>query len=141
MAVQSDGKIVVAGTADAPGRNDFALARYNDDGSLDTSFDGDGEVTTSFGVQVQANAFSMALQADGKIVVAGYVSDHNSIDFALARYNSDGSLDTSFDGDGKLTVKGFFATEPTRVNFEMDFVLAGDEWKLLRLNVVLASVP
>lgn len=45
------------------------------------------------------------------------------------------------DGDGKLTVKGFFATEPTRVNFEMDFVLAGDEWKLLRLNVVLASVP
>ena len=101
MAVQSDGKIVVAGYTNTAGNFDFALARYNEDGSLDTSFDGDGKVTTDFGKS--SVAFSMALQADGKIVVAGYVFGGGQTDFALARYNSDGTLDTSFDGDGKLT--------------------------------------
>ena len=101
MAVQSDGKIVVAGYTNTAVSLDFALARYNEDGSLDTSFDGDGKVTTDFGKSSVAH--SMALQADGKIVVAGYVFGGGQTDFALARYNSDGSLDTSFDGDGKLT--------------------------------------
>ncbi len=95
VLIQSNGKILVAGVGNA---NDFALARYNSDGSLDTSFDGDGKLTTDFASGVDA-ANSIALQTDGKIVVAGLAHG----DFALARYNSDGSLDTSFDGDGKLT--------------------------------------
>ena len=99
VAIQSDGKIVVVGGsyAGAGGTHDFALARYTPDGSLDTSFDGDGKLTTDVGGSDGARG--VVIQPDGKIVAAGW-SDSDS---ALARYNADGSLDTSFDGDGKLT--------------------------------------
>ncbi len=99
MVLQPDGKIVVAGVSGS----DFALVRYNPDGSLDTSFDGDGKVTTDFGAANGESARSVALQPDGKIVVAGFLSTGSQADFAVARYNTDGSLDTSFSGDGKVT--------------------------------------
>ncbi|MFM9965933.1 MAG: delta-60 repeat domain-containing protein [Planctomycetaceae bacterium] len=102
VAIQSDGKIVVAGTTTFDGKDAFTLERFNSDGTLDSSFDEDGKLITSFGTS-RAVAASMALQADGKIVVVGYAIDGSNYDFALARYNSDGSLDTSFDEDGKLT--------------------------------------
>jgi uncharacterized delta-60 repeat protein len=107
VAVQADGKILVAGTASGTGSfdSDFALARYNIDGSLDSSFGDDGRVTTDFAGRVD-RAFAVAVQADGKIVVAGYSYDSgifDSSDFALVRYNTDGSLDTSFGGDGRVT--------------------------------------
>ncbi|MEE9294854.1 MAG: delta-60 repeat domain-containing protein, partial [Phycisphaerae bacterium] len=103
VAIQADGKIVVVGQTSDAGGSDFAVARYNADGSLDASFDGDGKLTTDFaGAGDIAN--SVAIQADGKIVVAGRASISGpDFDFAVARYNADGSLDTSFDGDGKLT--------------------------------------
>src|SRR5918999_1292608 len=100
MAIQGDGKIVAAGVAVVSGADDFALARYNSDGSLDITFDGDGKVTTDFGSD---QAFAVAIQGDGKIVAAGGAFVSNNQDFALARYNTDGSLDTTFDGDGKVT--------------------------------------
>jgi uncharacterized delta-60 repeat protein len=96
VALQGDGKIVAAGAA---GFDHFALARYNADGSLDTSFSGDGQLTTDVG----GPANGVALQGDGKIVAAGYSFGAASDDFALARYNPDGSLDTSFSGDGQQT--------------------------------------
>jgi uncharacterized delta-60 repeat protein/uncharacterized repeat protein (TIGR01451 family) len=101
VAIQEDGKIVAAGVARVPG-NDFALARYNTDGSLDPTFDGDGKVTTGFaGFD---SAYGMAIQADGRIVAAGLtLAGRFSADFALARYNTDGSLDPTFNGDGKVT--------------------------------------
>ncbi|MEH2043413.1 DUF4347 domain-containing protein, partial [Nostoc sp.] len=95
LVVQADGKILVAGESNG----DFALARYNSDGSLDTSFSSDGKVTTDFGLLPNEIAYSLAVQADGKILVAG-VSNN---DFALVRYNSDGSIDTTFDNDGKVS--------------------------------------
>ena len=98
MALQPDGKILVAGYSNG----DFALARYNTNGSLDTTFDGDGKVTTPIGSSTDC-AYSVILQADGKIVAAGYSWNGSNYDFAVARYNSNGSLDTTFDGDGKLT--------------------------------------
>ena len=101
IAIQADGKIVVAGRS-RNGNYDFALARYNSDGTLDTSFDGDGKVTTAFGTRTD-RIYAMAFQSDGKIVAAGYYDNGSNFDFALARYNTDGSLDTSFDTDGKLT--------------------------------------
>lgn len=102
IAIQSDGKIVVAGSAyNGSYRNDFALARYNQDGSLDTTFGGDGRVTTDFSSNVDY-ARAVAVQPDGKIVAAGYTWTGSNYDFALVRYNPDGSLDTSFDGDGML---------------------------------------
>ena len=102
IAVQSDGKILVAGDTfgDFGKGHKFALARYNSDGSLDTSFSGDGKVTTDLTPYADEGK-SVIVQADGKILVAGY-SARIGWDFALVRYNSDGSLDTSFSGDGKV---------------------------------------
>jgi uncharacterized delta-60 repeat protein len=88
VALQSDGKIVVAGDTFYRG---FARARYNPNGSLDRSFGGTGRVTTSQG----DGGYAVAVQSDGKIVVAG--ASYND-DFAVARYNTDGSLDTSLGG-------------------------------------------
>ena len=71
-------------------------------GSLDPSFDGDGKVTTAvFGFDDEA--FSTAIQPDGKIVAAGRSQNGPNYVFALVRYNANGSLDTTFDGDGKVT--------------------------------------
>jgi uncharacterized delta-60 repeat protein len=97
VAVQADGKILVAGYTNLSSMYDFALVRYNIDGSLDTSFDSDGIVTTIIGGV--AYGYSVALQPDGKIIVAGATL----ADFVLARYNTNGSLDNSFDTDGKVT--------------------------------------
>lgn len=104
--IQPDGKIVVAGSTEANrtnGNRDFALARFNADGTLDPTFGTGGKVTTDFRNGDDA-AFSMAIQADGKIVAAGTSSSGIKYDFALARYNADGSLDTTFDGDGKVVI-------------------------------------
>ena len=84
------------------GAPDFALARFNPNGSLDTSFSGDGKQTTDFGSSGD-RAHGVAIQADGKIVAAGDSLGGSGFDFALARYNPNGSLDTSFSGDGKQT--------------------------------------
>jgi len=100
LAIQADGKIVAVGVSSTDGNFHFALARYNADGTLDASFDGDGKVTTAFST-FSDNAYAVVIQPDGKLVVAGNQSSFP--DFILARYNTDGSLDTSFDGDGKVT--------------------------------------
>ena len=99
VALQPDGKIIAAGSTNS----DFALARYNSDGSLDSNFGSGGRVTTDFfGKQDAGNA--LALQPDGKIVVAGSSNRDNELsDFALARYNSDGTPDASFGQGGKTT--------------------------------------
>ena len=83
VAIQPDGKIVVAGsTVNDSSRRDFALARYNPDGSLDSTFDGDGTLTTTIGTN--DNAHSVAIQADGKIDVAGNVEEPgSSVDISL----------------------------------------------------------
>ncbi len=102
VVVQPDGKIVVAGWALRNGSGDFAIARYNSDGSLDTSFDKDGKATVDF-ASLDDRASAVALTPDGKIVVAGWTESPFLFDYAVARLNSDGSLDTSFSSDGKVT--------------------------------------
>lgn len=99
--MQRDGKIVVAGVAFAAHKSDFALVRYNTDGSLDRTFNRTGKVTTTIGGGAGANSATM--QSDGKIVVAGHSSTDRKYEFALVRYNPDGTLDTSFNGTGKVT--------------------------------------
>jgi uncharacterized delta-60 repeat protein len=99
IAVQRDGKLVLAGG----GTTDFALARYNGDGTLDSSFGENGKVTTEI-LRHYNWAFAVAIQTDGKIVAAGGAGDFSTSDgFALVRYNSDGSLDSSFGDGGKVT--------------------------------------
>jgi uncharacterized delta-60 repeat protein len=97
IVLQNDDKIVVAGTSGG----DFALARYHANGNPDTSFSGDGKLRTHFETG-SATVYDMALQSDGRIVVAGQAGPDNSSQFALARYLPNGNLDPTFDGDGKL---------------------------------------
>jgi uncharacterized delta-60 repeat protein len=105
VALQPDGKIVVAGWADGSNFSpDFALARYRPNGVLDTTFSGDGKVTS--GLEVDDRATAVALQPDGKIVVAGWTDDASgnaNSDFVLMRYRPDGTLDTTFGGTGQVT--------------------------------------
>ena len=104
VVVQPDGKIVVAGTRGGA-FGAFAVARYNTDGSLDASFSGDGKVESGGGFATSSEAYGVALQPDGKIVVAGYVGSTSfSNEFHLQRFNTDGSLDATFSGDGTVGV-------------------------------------
>jgi uncharacterized delta-60 repeat protein len=98
IAVQSDGKIVVAGSRYASNKNEFAVVRYRGDGTLDPTFSSDGIDTAGFSMNDVASA--MALTPGGKIVVAGEAYDGTQEDFAVTRFNPDGGLDSTFSGDG-----------------------------------------
>ncbi|HJU26492.1 MAG TPA: delta-60 repeat domain-containing protein [Rhodanobacteraceae bacterium] len=107
VAVQPDGKLVVAGTTYTNNdfsEEDFALARYNPDGTLDTGFGSNGRVTTDF-PGLAAVVSAVLVQPDGKILVAGGAFPLFTFlgNFELARYNPDGSLDTSFGSGGIVT--------------------------------------
>jgi len=105
VAIQPDGKIVVAGTAQVSTSNkSIAVARLTSTGQLDTAFNGSGLLTFGFGSAV-SEARAVALQSDGKIVVAGYtqIAGANN-DFAVARLTPSGALDPSFNGSGKQTI-------------------------------------
>lgn len=105
IAIQSDGKIVVAGYTGVFGRTgrpagnrfDFAVTRYDTDGTLDETFGTDGVVNSG----VIGRAFAVAIQPDGKIVVAGDAP--LTEDIVVARYLENGTLDGSFAGTGQLT--------------------------------------
>lgn len=108
LFLQADGKIVVAGerTASDGSTSSLAVVRLNTDGTLDTSFDGDGKAVVDFGGP-RAFALNLVIQLDGRLVVVGAAETggggQSTRDFAVARLNPDGSLDTSFDDDGKQT--------------------------------------
>ncbi len=109
VALQSDGKIIAAGTFFVdfnPGDisdTDFALARYNPDGTPDATFGNGGTVTTDF-VGFEDDAFSVLIQPDGKIVAVGSANDPATFyDFAAARYLSNGTIDTTFGVAGKVS--------------------------------------
>lgn len=111
IVIQSDGKFIVGGGVwtRASSAENITLARYNANGSLDTTFAGTGYVVLDFGSQEWDALADVKLQTDGKIVVAGYTFVPGSgrtpsqYRFALARYNANGTLDTTFSGDGLLT--------------------------------------
>ncbi len=102
VLIQSDGKILVAGSSHNGTNDDFALVRYNSNGTLDLTFSGDGIVTTSI-TAYSDRAASLALQSDGKILVCGRSGGSSYWSFAIVRYNTDGSLDLTFDTDGIAT--------------------------------------
>ncbi len=104
VVIQQDGKIVVAGGYKKGTVGDFILARYKADGSTDSSFGLNGIVLTDLGWYDVATA--LAIRPDGRIVAAG----RSGSSLALCRYNTDGSPDSSFDSDGKLTVASAGAT-------------------------------
>jgi uncharacterized delta-60 repeat protein len=127
VAIQADGKIVVVGSSTSSGTSDFALARYNTDGTLDPSFSGDGKQITDFGGAADS-AQGVAAQPDGTIVVVGDAGT----DFGVARYDADGSLDTSFPvdkfpADGKQTTDfgGFDAARAIAIQADGRIMVAG----------------
>ncbi len=102
IAVQADGKIVVVGTSDdGSGTLEFAVARFNDDGSPDNTFDVDGRVTLSFTAGDDVGS-GIAVQSDGKIVVVGTTDDLSTTWLAVARFTVNGSLDPSFGVGGTV---------------------------------------
>lgn len=106
IAVQADGKILVAGRCNINFINKYALVRYNLDGTLDNSFSDDGIATVQFGNSNINYGECMALQSNGKIVVAGSTFSGNGYELGLVRFNTDGSLDNTFSGDGLFTYSG-----------------------------------
>lgn len=99
-------KIVVVGSSDVLGTKAFAVARYNGDGTLDTTFGMDGSGVMVIPIEIMSEAFAVAIQADNKIVVAGYAQDGMNTDFAVVRLDCNGTLDTTFgcDSTGIVTI-------------------------------------
>ena len=105
VAVQADGKLLVAGASAGAAGTRVSLVRYQRDGSIDTTFGTGGKVMTAVGTQRNDSAAAITLQPDGKILVAGSTDLGNgNIDFAVLRYNSDGTLDAGFGNGGMQTV-------------------------------------
>ncbi len=109
IAIQSNGQIVAAGYATINSAAEFALARYNSNGTLDTNFGTNGVVTRQPSGSTSSSIYSIAIQSDGKIVAGGSAQIGNN-EFALARFNSNGTLDTNFGTNGVVTVKPSGAT-------------------------------
>lgn len=118
LVLQSDGRIVVGGQVGTT-RFDFVLLRYTTNGTLDTSFSGDGIERTDFGDYESVEG--LAMQPDGKIVAAG----GSGGSFALARYTANGTLDTSFDGDGRVLTPGGGAADVKLQPSDGRIVVAG----------------
>jgi uncharacterized delta-60 repeat protein len=107
VAIQPNGRIVVVGTTNASGKRGFALARYRRSGALDDWFSRNGKASPDFA----RVAYGVAIQENGRIVVAGVTKD----DFALARFKRNGDLDDSFSGNGKITTDFGRDDETTRM--------------------------
>jgi uncharacterized delta-60 repeat protein len=122
-AIQPDGKIVVAGSTEFY----FALARYNPNGSLDPTFGMGGTVTTAVGGP-RDRATAVALQPDGKLVVAGRAGDYEAAVFAVARYKPDGSLDMGFGQGGIVTasLEGYDEGQALAVQADGKLLVAGE---------------
>ena len=107
----------------------FGLVRYDADGTVDTTFGGDRRVITNF-TSGDDDVSDVAIQADGKIVAVGRSGDEGPgslTKFAVARYNTDGTLDTTFGGNGKVTTKiiGFDFANAAAIQGDGKIIAAG----------------
>jgi uncharacterized delta-60 repeat protein len=106
-ALQSDGKIIVAGQVSFSASNNFCgIARYNANGSIDASFGNGGRVSTDVNTKHYSELKAVAIQADGKIVVAGNTTNllGTNLDFTVIRYKTNGNLDSTFGTNGVVTL-------------------------------------
>ena len=129
MTIQSDNKIVLAGASYNGNNDDFALVRYNIDGSIDTTFGSNGVVVTDFSGG-DDRAYCVIIQNDGKLIASGSTVDGNYYNYALSRYNSDGTLDTSFGTGGKTTTNF-----TTTFNYAIDCVMQNDN-KIVQVGLL-----
>jgi uncharacterized delta-60 repeat protein len=123
VIAQPDGKLVVSGESSHWPTREFSLFRLNVDGTLDKSFSGDGKLTIAAGAGYTYIDEAMALQADGKILVAlGNTTSLNTPTVTLFRYTSNGSLDTTFHGTGSVTLRpdGISTYDATAISIQKD---------------------
>lgn len=140
-AIQTDGKIVLAGEAfdSATNNSDFALARFRTEGSLDESFGSGGTVTTDL-LALADHAFGVGIQSGGKIVAVDVTGTSNAND-DFARYNDNGSLDTTFGEGGRIHTDFLNSRDVARamvIQSDGKFVVAGSmsgNFALARYNV------
>lgn len=135
VAIQSDGKIVVAGLNSNAGKTSCAIVRYNINGTLDNSFDTDGIVITNF--SNVTTDYSIVIQNDGKIVVAGTIivnAPDNTV-FGVTRYNINGSLDIGFGNNGQ-TILGRAYCNSIAIQSDGKILMAGSylDFSVVRLN-------
>jgi uncharacterized delta-60 repeat protein len=135
IEIQNDKKIVVSGGSTNGGVSSFAVARFNEDGALDNSFgeDENGKVQTDFEVN-GAIAYASDLQSNGKIVVVGVTSNSYNGDVVVVRYNSDGSLDLTFNSTGYVR----FDSEGSEIG--LDIALQNDG-KIIITGAIALGVP
>src|SRR5262249_52822847 len=133
VLIQADGKILAVGVGTSPStlNGGFAIVRYNPNGGLDPSFGTGGKVLSSFGPS-EDDASGAALQADGKIVAVGQDSTGNALplfqsQFAVARYNQNGSLDSSFGSGGSVLtqIRNLSSAEAVAIQTDEKIVVAG----------------
>lgn len=144
--LQPNGKIIVGGFKDARRNDDFALARYNSDGTLDTSFGNSGTIVNDLFGSSDDIVYSLAATPDGKILASGRTGDYPNFRFGLARYNQNGAFDqtfgtagkvlTDFGGvssqsygsavqtDGKIVIAGYAISGTTGSDFTNNFAVA-----------------
>lgn len=147
IAIQNDGKIILAGAGGNFIASDFVLVRYNTNGKLDISFGNNGEVITPIAKnnnQSNENDFinSIAIQLDGKIIAVGKTDNGINDDFAIVRYNIDGTIDSTFNNNGiVITNFGTANSEAKSVAIQMDgkIVVTGVTYDTITLknNLVL----
>ena len=140
---------MIAGHADG----DFAILRYNTNGTLDGTFGNSGYTTTDFG-NSQDKVYAISIRPDGRIILAGYSyepSVSTFLDFGIASYNSDGSLDNTFDSDGKMTISMGYSSGIKDMIIQNDGKLifggystenqnSNTRYSLLRLNATNLSI-
>jgi len=138
VAVQADGKIVLAGTSGTPAITQTALVRYTADGEVDTGFGTDGLVLNT--KAVSASSYGLAIQSDGKLVTGGWTSNSgSSTDFLLSRFSAAGKLDSSF-GDGGHGVLGIHTAFGNALAQQADgkLLLAGQDTNLFTPDALIA---
>ena len=133
MALQADQKIAVAGFCVIDSSLKFCVSRYNSNGLLDNTFDSDGLVMTDFDSSFGGFANDLSIQPDNKIVASGQSFSPSGVIPALARYNPNGSLDTSFDSDGRVTMPNSVQFESTAFALQSNgkMVIVGRDFSLL----------
>ena len=135
LIIQPDGKLVIAGESAYA----FLVARYNSNGTLDTTFGNGGFREVNFGTDSWDHGRDVVLQADGKIILVGIAEINTPYDsFAVARFNPDGSLDQSFGNGGKVVMINQGDLEAGVLQSDGKLIALGDNsasFKLLRFNL------
>ena len=136
VAMEPDGKLVSAGASGAAGKQAFALARYLRNGDLDPGFGRRGRVQTDVGVD--SVVWDVAVQPDGKLVVAGSsLASAKRREFEVARYRSDGALDARFGRGGKVRTSFGRSSRAARILVQPDRKLIVVGWSGSPVHVAL----